>query len=317
VPYRGGAIRTSGGDTLFDVAAPEVLPDGRWLGAMIHRADLLAVLAGAVGADGIRTGAEVTGVESRGERVVARLADGSEVAGDVLIGADGIRSTVRRDILGEVAPRYAGYTIWRWVAPFPGSRLRPGESWGAGARFGQAALPGERAYAYATLSTPAGGRGAAGERRELERVFSGWHAPIPDLVAAAPEAAILRNDSYDLPPLRAWGRGRVTLLGDAAHAMTPNLGQGACQALEDAVALSEWLRDAPDVERALRGYETQRRRPTASFQRRSRSAGAVGQWRHPLALLARRVLARTVLSRLSEREMRAIAADASGGRGSA
>jgi 2-polyprenyl-6-methoxyphenol hydroxylase-like FAD-dependent oxidoreductase len=157
----------------------------------------------------------------------------------------------------------------------------------------------------------------AGERAELERVFSEWHPPIPDLIAAAPEDAILRNDAYDIPALPAWCRGRVTLLGDAAHAMTPNLGQGACQALEDAVALSDWLGDAPDVERALRGYETQRRRSAASFQRRSRSAGAVGQWRHPVALLARRILARVVLSRLSEREMRAIAADAPDGSGRA
>lgn len=312
VPYHGGAIRTSAGDTLFEVAPPETLPGGEWFGAMIHRADLLAVLAGAVGVEGIRTGSEVAGIETSGEGVVARLADGSEVAGDVLIGADGIRSTVRREILGEVAPRYAGYTIWRWVAPFPGARIRPGESWGSGARFGQAALPGERAYVYATLTAPAGGRGAAGERAELERVFSHWHHPIPDLIAAAPEDAILRNDAYDIPPLPSWGRGRVTLLGDSAHAMTPNLGQGACQALEDAVALSDRLGNAPDVERALRGYETQRRRRAASFQRRSRSAGAVGQWRHPLALRARELLARVVLSRLSEREMRAIAAHGPG-----
>jgi len=308
--YDGGAFRNAAGDTLFNVAPPDTMAPGQWLGAMIHRADLLAALARAAGEDTVRTGAEVAAVEPCGERVVAHFKDGSEVEADALVGADGIRSTVRRYIVGEVAPRYAGYTVWRWVTAFPAAKVLPGETWGAGARFGQARLPGDRAYVYATHDAPAGEHGASGEVAEIRRLFAGWHAPIPDLIDAVPEADILRNDCYDIRPLRVWGSGRVTLLGDAAHAMTPNLGQGACQALEDAVALGRCLTQPADVERAFRQYESERRKRAIGFQRRSWSAGVIGQWRHPLAVRVREMLARTVFARMSARQMRELVAGA-------
>jgi 2-polyprenyl-6-methoxyphenol hydroxylase-like FAD-dependent oxidoreductase len=213
---------------------------------------------------------------------------------------------VRTLLQGDVLLRYAGYTVWRWVAPFPAQATLPGETWGSGARFGHAALPGGRAYVFATADAPPGGRGAHGELAELRRLFGSWHAPIPALIEAAVEEEVLRNDCYDLPPLRSWGRGRITLLGDAAHAMTPNLGQGACQALEDAVVLGRRLREDSDVERALRAFERERRPRTTRFQNRSWSAGVLGQWAHPVAVRTREVLARRVLSRLHGAQMRAL-----------
>jgi 2-polyprenyl-6-methoxyphenol hydroxylase-like FAD-dependent oxidoreductase len=105
-------------------------------------------------------------------------------------------------------------------------------------------------------------------------------------------------------PLRAWGSGRCTLLGDAAHAMTPNLGQGACQALEDAVVLGRCVAPGGDVSAALRAYERERRRRTARFQNRSRSAGAMGQWASPLAVRTRSFLARRLLPHLQRAQMR-------------
>ena len=300
--HDGGAIRNAAGDTLMVLSEPDTSAADEWLGGMIHRADLLAALADAAGA--VRTGAEVVGVAPSGDAVVTTLADGSTVESDVAVGADGIRSAVRRSILGDVPLRYAGYTVWRWVADFPSERLLAGETWGPGARFGQAALADGRAYVYATCDAPPGQHGAQGELPLLRERFASWHAPIPDLVNAAAEAEILRNDCFDIRPLRAWGRGRVTLVGDAAHAMTPNLGQGANQALEDAVVLGRCLARERDPERALRGYEAERRPRAARFQRRSWSAGALGQWSHPAAVRLREMLARRVLSRLQGRAMR-------------
>src|SRR5690606_1010604 len=113
---------------------------------------------------------------------------------------------------GDAAPRYAGYTAWRAVVPFDPGRLRPGESWGSGARFGHAPVPGGRVYMFATRNVAAGERSPDGERAELLRLFGDWHDPIPALLEAVREEDVLRNDIYDRPVLRRWGRGRVTLL---------------------------------------------------------------------------------------------------------
>jgi 2-polyprenyl-6-methoxyphenol hydroxylase-like FAD-dependent oxidoreductase len=304
--HDGGAIRSANGRVLLDLAGFS-LPGGEgggWLGCMTHRADLLSVLADAVGASTVHTGREFQRLELRQDRVTAAFSDGSVAEGDVLVGADGIHSEVRASLQGPVPLRYAGYTVWRWVAAFDEARVLTGETWGAGARFGQAALPGNRVYAYAAADAAPGGRGAAGERRELERLFGSWHDPIPALIEAADPEAILRHDCYDMRPLRAWGSGRCTLLGDAAHAMTPNLGQGACQALEDAVVLGRCVAPGGDVSAALRAYERERRRRTARFQNRSRSAGAMGQWASPLAVRTRSFLARRLLPHLQRAQMR-------------
>ena len=129
-----------------------------------------------------------------------------------------------------------------------------------------------------------------GRKRGLLDRFRGWHAPIGELVEATDESAILRNDIYDRPPLSRWVLGRATLLGDAAHPMTPDLGQGACQAIEDAVILADCLRDAADVPSALRAYEARRIPRTRRMMRESREAGWIAQWSNPLACRLREVL---------------------------
>jgi len=161
-------------------------------------------------------------------------------------------------------------------------------------------------YVYATHDEPAGGRAPDGELAELRRIFAAWHDPIPDLIGAATDESIIRSDCHDIRPLPAWHRGRVVLLGDAAHAMTPNLGQGACQALEDAVVLGRRLAVEPTVEAAVAGYEAERRPRAVRFQKRSWSAGAMGQWRNPVALGLRALITRTLLPRLQAAEMRGL-----------
>jgi 2-polyprenyl-6-methoxyphenol hydroxylase-like FAD-dependent oxidoreductase len=126
----------------------------------------------------------------------------------------------------------------------------------------------------------------------VEELFSTWHEPIPSVIAATRE--ILRNDIVDRRPIRVWGRGCITLLGDAAHPTTPNLGQGACQALEDAVILADQLRRGHDVEAALRGYENIRRRRTARITNESLRFGRVCQWKNPAACWARNMAIRFI-----------------------
>lgn len=236
-----------------------------------HRAELLDALLGGVPAESRLPGTQVRGLRPAGDRVIVEH-DGGDIAADLVVGADGVRSVVRRAVFPDARPpRYAKSTAWRMVLPLtPG--LVPGETWGPGAVFGMFPMPGERMYCYAAAKAPPGGAGADGELAELRRRFAGWHDPIPALLASATPEQVLRNDIYHLPPLRSYVSGRVVLLGDAAHAMTPNLGQGGCQALEDAATLSVLARSA-DLDAALRRYDELRRPRTQTLAKRARLGG--------------------------------------------
>ncbi|NKY52872.1 FAD-dependent monooxygenase [Nocardia vermiculata] len=197
---------------------------------------------------------------------------------DLVVGADGVRSVVRAAVRpGARPPRYAGYTAWRMVTP-PTTPLREGgEFFGSGERFGVVPLPDGRVYLFGVADAPAGQHAVDGEFAELRRRFGGWPEPIPRLLELVSPDEVLRHDIYDLPPLGSLVRGPVAVLGDAAHAMTPNLGQGANQALEDAVTLAAVLADRP-LEAALRTYDTLRRPRTRTLTLRSRLIGSVAQW---------------------------------------
>ncbi len=138
---------------------------------------------------------------------------------------------------------------------------------------------------------PAGQTQEQGERKgDLLRGFEGWHEPVERLIESTPDAQILRNDIYDIEPMRSWHAGRVVLLGDAAHPTTPNMGQGACMAIESAYTLARSLSEAVEVEGALVAYEKARMKRTAWVTRQSRLAGRVGQVEGRVACAARDLL---------------------------
>jgi 2-polyprenyl-6-methoxyphenol hydroxylase-like FAD-dependent oxidoreductase len=260
----------------------------------VHRADLLAALLRAVGDNVVQGGVECTGFRQDETGVRLQQALGEEVPGDLLIGADGIHSSIRAQMFGATQPRYAGYTAWRGVAsitPEGWNEQMTTETWGSGKRFGLVPLSQGRIYWFATLNTPEGMPDPqTGRKERLLQLFSTCHAPVPSVIEATDEAAILHNDIYDLPPLTHWSRARVTLLGDAAHAMTPNLGQGAGQAIEDAATLAKCLTSESSVSSALQAYERQRLARANTIARRSGRLGQVAQWERPLATRVRNTL---------------------------
>jgi 2-polyprenyl-6-methoxyphenol hydroxylase-like FAD-dependent oxidoreductase len=258
--------------------------------AAVHRADLQALLVREVGEGPLRLGAEVKDFRQDEGGVIVSLAGGGEERADLLVGADGLRSKTRAALFGPEKPRYAGYTAWRAVVE-PGEGLLPWgrgfESWGRGARFGCAHIGKGRVYWFATANAPEGEKdgsssSSGGPKATLLRRFGTWHSPIMDLIEAADEGAILRTDIYDREPLaERWGEGRVTLLGDAAHPMTPDLRQGAAQATEDAVVLAHCLQESGPTADALRRYERLRSGRAAMVVRRSRRLGRIGQLENP------------------------------------
>jgi 2-polyprenyl-6-methoxyphenol hydroxylase-like FAD-dependent oxidoreductase len=301
----GGAVAAEGARLRRGVV---LASDGRELSSMpadvvggavaLHRGELQAALVRAAGA--VRLGAEVTAVDGGDDVAVVRMADGTEERAELVVGADGLGS-IARPAVTAARPRFAGYAAWRGVCAVPVQAGRMSESWGIGERFGLVDLGRSRTYWFATKNAPAGqpdepaGRGA-----EIVRRFSAWHDPIAAVAAATDEADIVRHDIYYLPPLGRWSRGRVTLLGDAAHATTPGLGQGAAQALEDAVALVDSLARHPRLAAALADYEAIRRPRTATVHKLSRRVDRAAQLANPLACRLRNAAVR----RLPERARR-------------
>jgi 2-polyprenyl-6-methoxyphenol hydroxylase-like FAD-dependent oxidoreductase len=226
-------------------------------------------LVEALAPESLRLGETLASLEQDEEHVTLHFfADGSAHSGALLVGADGLRSTVRAELLGDDPPRDSGLVAHRGVVAFDEPCLA-GELWGPDGVFGLVPLSSSRLYWYATQRE--------GDTRELLEAFGDWASPVPEVLAKAQD--VLRHPLYDRPPARRWTEGRVALLGDAAHPMLPFLGQGACQAIEDAVAMGSAIAEHGAVPEALRAYERARRKRAAMLVRRSRTAGRVAHLR--------------------------------------
>jgi 2-polyprenyl-6-methoxyphenol hydroxylase-like FAD-dependent oxidoreductase len=255
----------------------------------------------------LSTGAECIGYAQEGDRVVASFADGRESRGDVLIAADGLTSVVRRQLRGDEPVRYSGYVIDFGLVELDHPALGRGfrEYDGRGTRFISFPVADGRWYWACIYCRPArGGPAPAAPKGELLELCRGWPEPVEALIDATDPAEMFGRDGADRKPVDRWGDGRVTLLGDAAHPMTPNLGQGACQAIEDAVVLGRCVKEAPDPVSALREYERRRIERTAYVVKRSWLIGSVGRWRNPLACWLRDRIQKLAVPGVAFREHR-------------
>lgn len=291
-----GEVRTNAGRLLNKLHLPHAMSTGTAKPGLLalHRADLQTILRDRVDDDAIHLDHECVGVEADDGDVTARFASGTEASGDLLIGADGIHSVTRSSLHGEEAPRSTGVGVWRAVVEFD-HPIATGDTTfqalGRGLRFFAVPIGGGRVYWGITKRVRRGSGGPTPEeKRRLAREFADWHEPIPALIEATPQEAMIWDEAADRAPLDEWGRGRITLLGDAAHLAAPFMGQGACQALEDAVWISRYLDRQPDTTAALRAYEDHRRDRTAMIVQSSRRMGRMLHLSNPIAATARNLL---------------------------
>ena len=257
----------------------------------IHRSDLLRVLLDAAGDTPIRFRKQIVDFETGDQGVRATCADGCSVQADVLIGADGIRSTIRSKIAGAASPIDCGYVFWLATVTFGHSRIVPGYAghyWGKGQRFGLIDIGGGRVYWWGSKNMPvAQARSGRGHKTEILAAFDGWAPEIIDVIERTPEHTILTVPAQDRPFLEQWGSGPVSLLGDAAHPMQTSLSQGASSAVEDGYVLAQAIARVSDPVAALRRYEDLRRARARMLVRSSRRYSRLEQVQNPAVRAAR------------------------------
>jgi 2-polyprenyl-6-methoxyphenol hydroxylase-like FAD-dependent oxidoreductase len=273
--------RSVTGRSLGDVA---VAPLNARLGVPsyeIHRSKLQLLLAAALGDDAITFGRRCIGVHQDAETVQAEFEEGTTASADLLVGADGVHSVVRRAVPSASATqlRRAEIGVWRGIAPVGQGEVPMGfhiRVLGPATLFGVARVSDElvRWYAGARFREPRPSSGPEYRQKALDE-FGDWPSPVRTTLQETADADYLFNDTPHAPPLRTWGSGRITLLGDAAHASVPTLGISAGLAIEDASVLAECLRAAGGDLSGIRAYEARRRPVAARVVRAARLFGRV------------------------------------------
>lgn len=221
----------------------------------IHRADLQRILAEEVGFDSIRLSKRLAKIE-KNEEFQLSFEDGSTAFCDVLIGADGIHSVVRKQFFNSGKIRDTGQRCWRGVVKSDEDfdlSDETFEAWGKGKRFGASKINKDYLYWFAVIDEE------LMKKRSLAELFQEFHPKILNLISKTSEEDIVFNDIIDLKPISRWQKDLACLIGDAAHATTPNMGQGACQAVEDAFLIGELLKEGNSFNRTFELYESIRR----------------------------------------------------------
>lgn len=275
----------------------------------LHRADLQSTLLHALPPSSIKLDHSLVSFEQQSDKVIATFTNGHSIEADFLIGADGIHSDVRAQLLGDNAPIYRGYTVWRGISNVPPDPIPPSaaiELHHPGQRFGIGPVGGGRMGWWAASNSIAQHPPDQNAQAELLHLFQYWYRPAVQLIESTPAHRILTTAAFDRQPNRTWGEKRVTMLGDAIHPTTPNLGQGGCLAMEDALVLARCFETYGATEEALRKYEGCRYKRTAAIAKYSRYYGIVGQTENVFLINAKQHVLPRVPDSLLQRLMRIV-----------
>lgn len=266
----------------------------------IHRADLQKILTEAVGYENIKLSKRLLKIEDNNDYKLI-FEDGNSELCDVLIGADGIHSVVRNQLFGGGKIRNANQKCWRGLCDFKLSeeyKHKAFELWGKGKRFGFVQVSNQKVYWYAVINSH-----LQQENPNILQLFSDFHYDVLTLIEATPKEAIILNDIIDLQPINKWHKNKVCLIGDAAHATTPNMGQGACQAVEDAFVLGKLFKESNNIEQIFAKYEQLRMKKAHYITNMSQKIGKIAHFENNLAMWCRNQLLKTVPDSFNEKQL--------------
>lgn len=271
----------------------------------VHRADLHQFLLSKIDNSKVKLNKRAIRFEQSQQSITLYFADGTQHKCKYLIIADGVKSPLRQQLVPSAIPRYSGYTCWRATIDNATIQLDKGsETWGKKGRFGMTPLVHNRIYWYACInSTENNSIFKHYNISDLTQHFKSYHPPIPQILAQTNDTDLIWNDIIDIKPLKQLAYGNILLIGDAGHATTPNMGQGACQALEDVAVLVDELKIKSEVSLAFKAFEKRRLARTKYITDTSKSIGEAAQWDNPILIFVRNTVMKNLPSHLMQRNL--------------
>jgi 2-polyprenyl-6-methoxyphenol hydroxylase-like FAD-dependent oxidoreductase len=274
----------------------------------IHRADLHEVLLRHLTVGTLQVGRLCVDFIQTSSDVKLVFQDGTSFNADYVIACDGIHSVFRKKLIPGSTPRYAGYTCWRAVInniPASVDLNETSETWGPGSRFGIVPLSNNRLYWFACINANANDPAMRSYGiAELLKRFKNFHSPVPEILQHTENHQLIWNDIIDIKPLKKFSFGNILLMGDAAHATTPNMGQGACMAIEDAAILSNVLLHSRPVDASFRIFERRRIGRTTTIVNNSWKLGRIAQWENRFLIKLRNTLLRLTPPSVAEKQVK-------------
>lgn len=264
----------------------------------IHRSALQRVLLDQLPADCLHLGKRLEKIDTTGDSPLLIFADGTSHQAEVVIGADGIHSKVRDAVVANSSIRDAKQLCWRGVAEMElpsGIKGMFHEMWGKKARIGFGEIREGVVYWFAVIDQQ---EKTQYSQAEILALFDGFHPIAQEIISATESSKILTNGLSDLVPLPFWHTANICLIGDAAHATTPNMGQGACQAIEDALALSEAVARERDLPTAFAAFEQRRMKKANKIVSTSWQIGKMAHMQNGLGIFLRNTLMRSIPTKL-------------------
>jgi len=270
----------------------------------IHRGDLQKILAKEIGYDHINLSKRLSKIE-KGKLFKLTFEDNSTIESNLVIGADGIKSVVRNQLFEKSTLRNAKQKCWRGICEIDLPEKyhnELNEAWGKGKRFGFVKISNKKVYWYALINS----KNAVSDDVNLHELFGAFHSDILNMISVTNKEQIIVSNIIDLKPIDKWQSGNVCLLGDAAHATTPNLGQGACQAIEDAYVLGKLLDNGTALENTFKEYEKLRLKKAHTIVNTSWTVGKIAHIENSLGIWARNTIMQNLLKSSNKKQMNMI-----------
>lgn len=277
-------------------------------GLAIHRHTLHQILKSYLPDNVLFTNKKALSFSYRNEKVILHFEDVSTAEGDFVISADGINSNIRLQLLPDSKPRYAGYFCWRSIIENINPKITEAtETWGSKGRFGIVPINGNRIYWYATInSNQFDVKINYYSLKNLQEHFDNYHPRVQQILEKSSDDNLIKNPICDIKPLNQFAFEKVLLIGDAAHATTPNLGQGACQAIEDVMILHQEIASGKRIPSAFRSFERRRVEKTKFIIETSRKLGAIGQIENKFLISLRNIIFKLTPEFVTEHQFKKI-----------